>query len=169
MALFAATSENAFTLLARFVDAFDWEWSEDEQDRAALLDAGKEMLAAQGYWEAASLGLQAFTLEGLEAKIEARGQDVAATAIQHIPAPGGYVLASKGILSLNVEDPSLKQLIAALNRGHDRHFHRVTSALNKEISRLKAALAKVQRTEKLDRDYIKELRSHFKVPDKQRF
>jgi hypothetical protein len=169
MALLAATSENAFTLLARFVDSFDWEWSEDEADRASLIADGKDLLEAQGYWEAAALGLRAFTIEALEAKIEASGHDVATVAIQHIPAPGNYALASPGQLSLNVEEPSLKSLISAINRGHDRRFHRVTSALRKEISRLLAALAKVQRTEALDRAYIKELRAHFHVPDKQRF
>jgi hypothetical protein len=169
MALLAASSENAFTLLARFVDAFDWEWSEDEADRQDLLVAGKDLLDAQGYWEAATLNLRAFTLEALEAKILAKGADVSTTAIQHIPVPGSYVLASPGQLSLNLDEPSLKELIAAINRGHDRRFHRVTSALRKEVSRLNAALAKVLRTEALDRAYIKDLREHFKISDKQRF
>lgn len=169
MAHFAATSENAFTLLARFVDAFDWEWSEDEKDRSALLQAAKELLHAQGYWEAASLDLRAFTLQALETKILAHGHDVETVAIQHVAAPGNYVLASPGILSLNVEEPSLKQLIAAINRGHDRHFNSVTNALHKEISRLNDALAKVRRTETLDRTYIKQLREYFRIPDKKRF
>ena len=169
MALLAASSENAFTLLARFVDAFDWEWTEDEEDRATLLAAGKDLLDAQGYWEAASLHLRAFTLEALEIKITAKGADVSTTAIQHVPSAGNYVLASPGQLSLNLDEPSLKELIAAINRGHDRRFHRVASALRKEVSRLQAALSKVRRTEALDRAYIKDLRGHFKVSDKQRF
>jgi hypothetical protein len=169
MALHAASGENAFLMLARFVDAFDWEWSEDETDRKDLLAAGKDLLQAQGYWEADTLDLRAFTIEALEAKIVASGHDVSTTAIQHVPAPGNYVLASPGQMSLNLEEPSLKQLIAALNRGHDRHFHRVTSALKKEISRLAAALAKVKRTEALDRAYIKDIREHFHISDKARF
>lgn len=169
MATLVASSENAFALLARFVDAFDWEWSEDEDDRAALLVAGKALLEAQGYWEAAYLDLRAFTIEALEAKITAMGHDVSTTAIQHIPAPGNYLLASKGQLSLNLEEPALKSLVSAINHGHDRRLHRIVSALNKEISRLTDALAKVRRTEALDRAYIKDLREHFHIKDKARF
>ena len=169
VAALASVSENAWLLLARFVDAFDWEYSEDEADRARLLADGKTLLEANGYWEAAALDLRAFTLDALEDRIIATGHDISTVAIQHIPGPGTHILASPGQLSLDLASPDLQPLIAAINRGHDRHFHKVTSALNKEVSRLSAALAKVRRTEALDRAYIKDLRQHFKVPDKQRF